>query len=166
MLFRSPVQVSRAELTVAEAVSTYLFNSQLLALHPGSMMLVCPSEVREHERARAVVDRIVGDPGNPVSGVMYLDVRESMRNGGGPACLRLRVPMDEAARASVHPGFMLTPERAAWLRGWIERHYPDALHPQDLGDPSLLRRSRDALDALTTWMGAGPLYPFQGASPA
>ena len=161
-----PVPVTAAELTVAEAVATYLFNSQLIALPGGGMMLVCPGEVRASDRARAVVDRIIGDAANPVAGVMYLDVRESMRNGGGPACLRLRVPLDDAARAGVHPGFLLTPERAAWLRTWIERHYPEALQPQDLADPSLLRRSRDALDALTAWIGAGPLYPFQGASPA
>ena len=151
---------------MAEPVSTYLFNSQLITLHGGTMMLVCPSEVREHPRASAVVDRIVGDATNPVAGVMYLDVRESMQNGGGPACLRLRVPLDAAALAGVHPGFLLTPERAAWLRDWIERHYPDELRAEDLADPSLLRRSRDALDALTDWIGAGPLYPFQGASPA
>jgi succinylarginine dihydrolase len=89
-----------------------------------------------------------------------------MRNGGGPACLRLRVPLDAAAQASVHPGFLLTPERATWLRAWIEQHYPDELRAEDLADPSLLRRSRDALEALTDWIGAGPLYPFQGASPA
>ena len=161
-----PVEVHTDELTVAEAVSTYLFNSQLIMLPDGPMLLVCPSEVREHARARAVVDRIVGDATNPIAGVMYLDVRESMRNGGGPACLRLRVALDAAALASVHPGFLLTPERAAWLRTWIERHYPDELRAEDLADPSLLRRSRDALDALTDWIGAGPLYPFQGASPA
>ena len=161
-----PIEVHTDELTVAEAVSTYLFNSQLIVLPDGPMLLVCPSEVREHARARAVVDRIVGDATNPIAGVMYLDVRESMRNGGGPACLRLRVALDAAALASVHPGFLLTPERAAWLRTWIERHYPDELRAEDLADPSLLRRSRDALDALTDWIGAGPLYPFQGASPA
>lgn len=161
-----PIEVQGDELTVAEAVSTYLFNSQLITLPDGPMLLVCPSEVREHARASAVVDRIVGDTANPIAGVMYLDVRESMRNGGGPACLRLRVPLDAPTQASVHAGFLLTPERAAWLRAWIERHYPDELRAEDLADPSLLRRSRDALEALTDWIGAGPLYPFQGASPA
>jgi succinylarginine dihydrolase len=160
-----PLVVHRDELSVAEAVSTYLFNSQLLSSPDGHQILVCPLEVREHPRACAVVDRILGDPSSPVKTVAYLDVRESMRNGGGPACLRLRVPLDEADRAALHPGFLLSPERIAWLQGWIERHYPEELRPSDLCDPKLLRHSRDALDELTRWMGVGAIYPFQGASP-
>ena len=160
-----PLAVRRDELSVAEAVSTYLFNSQLLETPEGHQILVCPLEVREHARARAVVDRILDDANSPVKTVAYLDVRESMRNGGGPACLRLRVPLDEADRAALHPGFLLTPERFAWLHGWIERHYPEDLRPADLADPHLLRRTRDALDELSRWMGVPALYPFQGASP-
>jgi succinylarginine dihydrolase len=160
-----PLVVHREELSVAEAVSTYLFNSQLLQAADGHQILVCPLEVREHPRACAVVDRILGDPSSPVKTVAYLDVRESMRNGGGPACLRLRVPLDEAGRAALHPGFLLSPERMTWLHGWIERHYPEELRPADLCDPTLLRRSRDALDELTRWMGVGAIYPFQGATP-
>lgn len=160
-----PLVVHRDELSVADAVSTYLFNSQLLQAPDGHQILVCPIEVREHPRACAVVDRILGDPSSPVKTVVHLDVRESMRNGGGPACLRLRVPLDEAGRAALHPGFLLSPERIAWLHGWIERHYPEELRPSDLCDPTLLRRSRDALDELTRWMGVGAIYPFQGATP-
>ena len=66
---------------------------------------------------------------------------------------------------ALHPGFLLTPERFAWLHGWIERHYPEDLRPADLADPHLLRRTRDALDELSRWMGVPALYPFQGASP-
>jgi succinylarginine dihydrolase len=160
-----PLVVRRDELSVAEAVSTYLFNSQLLQTPDGHQILVCPLEVREHPRASAVVDRILGEPSSPVKTAVYLDVRESMRNGGGPACLRLRVPLDEADRAALHPGFLLSPERAGWLHGWIERHYPEELRPSDLSDPTLLRHTRDALDELTRWMGVGAIYPFQGATP-
>jgi succinylarginine dihydrolase len=160
-----PLVVRREELSVAEAVSTYLFNSQLLQTPDGHQILVCPLEVREHARARAVVDRILDETSSPVKTVVYLDVRESMRNGGGPACLRLRVPLDEPGRAALHPGFLLDPVRADWLHAWIERNYPEELRPADLADPLLLRRTRDALDELSRWMGLATLYPFQGASP-
>ena len=160
-----PLIVRRDELSIAEAVSTYLFNSQLLQAPDGHQILVCPLEVREHPRACAVVDRILAEPASPVKTAVYLDVRESMRNGGGPACLRLRVPLGEADRAALHPGFLLSPERTAWLHGWIERHYPEELRPSDLCDPKLLRHTRDALDELTRWMGVGAIYPFQGATP-
>lgn len=160
-----PVPVRGEELAVSEAVSTYLFNSQLLQHDSGQQILVCPAEVREHGRARATVDRLIADHANPISTVVYLDVRESMRNGGGPACLRLRVPLDRESLQAMHPAFLLHAERAAWLRAWIERHYPEELRPADLADPRLARGTRDALDELTRWMGLGALYPFQGASP-
>ena len=161
----TPVPVRRDELSVAEAVSTYLFNSQLLQDGSGHLTLVCPAEVREHPRARATVDRLLGDRANPISTVLHLDVRESMRNGGGPACLRLRVPIDRESLQAMHPGFLLDADRAAWLHAWILRHYPEELRPAELADPLLLRRSRDALDELSRWMGLGAFYPFQGASP-
>lgn len=160
-----PIAVCRDELTIAEAVSTYLFNSQLLSTPEDGMTLVCPLEVRDQARARAFADRIVRDPANPIRRVLYLDVRESMRNGGGPACLRLRVPLGADGLAGVHPGCVLTAARAVELRAWIERWYPDELAPEDLADPKLLARNRDALDALTRLLGLPAIYPFQGVSP-
>ena len=77
-----------------------------------------------------------------------MDVRESMRNGGGPACLRLRVPLTEAELEAVHPGVVLTEASVDRLQRWIERWYPESLHPSDLADPALQRRVRDAHDAL------------------
>ena len=90
-----------------------------------------------------------------------MDVRESMSNGGGPACLRLRVPLSDEEYDAVHPGFVLTPERADALEAWITRWYPESLHPDSLADPQLLTNTRDALDALTTMLGAGSIYDFQ-----
>ncbi len=161
----SPVMVTTDELSLDEAVSTYLLNSQLLHTSSDNLMLICPNEVREHDRARNVVDRLLVDASQHITSVVYLDVRESMRNGGGPACLRLRVPVADASMTGVHPRFLLTPERALWLQGWIERHYREVLRPDDLADPELLRSVRDALDELTRWLGVTALYPFQGASP-
>ncbi len=160
-----PIVVRREELTIAEAVATYLFNSQLLSTPDGGMALVCPVEVRDHARAQAVCRRIVADEGNPVRRVLYLDVRESMRNGGGPACLRLRVPIGDDGLTGVHPGCVLTPPRAAALRAWIERWYPEELAPEDLADPALLARNREALDSLVRLLGLPAIYPFQGVSP-
>jgi len=132
--------------------------------------LVCPSEVEHHARARAVAQRIQQDRRNSISRVVYLDVRESMRNGGGPACLRLRVPLaphSDSAPATktlqgIHPGCIFNSQRAAQLRAWVEKWYPDQLTPEDLADPMLLKRNRDALDALTKQLGLPAIYPFQG----
>lgn len=153
--------VQADELSVADAVRTYLFNSQLLTLPDGSMALVAPHECEQDARARAVIDRLIADPSNPLSRALFLDVRESMRNGGGPACLRLRVPLTEVELACISTGVHLTPERHELLGTWVDRHYPEKLEPADLADPRLLRSSRDALDELTRLLGLGPVYDFQ-----
>ena len=155
-----PIVVQDSDLPIVEAVSSYLFNSQVITRPDGGMTIVAPSECGELPGAKRALDRIT-DGTTPIDTALLMDVRESMRNGGGPACLRLRVPLSRTENGLLHPGFRWTPERDAWLRAWIERWYPESLTPRDLADPSLLRATRDALDALTAWIGAGPLYDFQ-----
>ena len=155
-----PIVIRDAELPISEAVSSYLFNSQVITRPDGGMTIVAPAECGEIPSARRALDRITGGD-SPIDAVLLMDVRESMRNGGGPACLRLRVPIRSSESSLLHPGFLWTPERDAWLRTWIERWYPESLVPHDLADPALLRSTRDALDALVSWIGAGPLYDFQ-----
>jgi succinylarginine dihydrolase len=103
----------------------------------------------------------VTDARCPVKTAIYLDVRESMRNGGGPACLRLRVPLTAGELAAVTPGCLWSPERHEALVRWVRAHYREELAPQDLADPQLLREGRDALDALTRILGLGAIYDFQ-----
>lgn len=149
------------ELSVEEAVASYLFNSQIVTLPDGSMALVAPEECREHPRARAVVDRLLDDPSIPIAQVLFFDLRESMRNGGGPACLRLRVPLTREELAAMNPCMLHSPERHAQLEAWVDRHYPESLTPADLADPRLLRLSREALDELARLLGLGSIYDFQ-----
>lgn len=84
-----------------------------------------------------------------------------MRNGGGPACLRLRVPMTPAERAAMHPDVVFDARLDAALDGWIRTHYRDRLEAADLRDPALLDESRRALDELTQLLGLPAVYPFQ-----
>ena len=158
-----PVRIDAEAVPVAAAVSSYLFNSQLLALAPGRYVLVAPLEAGNDLRVRNAIDRVVADPANPIAEVVYLDVRESMRNGGGPACLRLRVPLTEGDLKAVNPACIMDEHRLAALEEWITTHYPEELTPADLGDPMLLRESRDALDALTgpSLLDLGNVYEFQ-----
>lgn len=153
-------RVSNDELTVAEAVGTYLFNSQLVTMPDGSMLLVAPIEVEAHDRARGVADRLVAEV-DAVRAVRYVDVRESMRNGGGPACLRLRVVLTGEERSSLSGRTLLDEELYGELTAWAERHYREELSPADLADPGLVRESRDALDALSGILGLPGIYAFQ-----
>jgi succinylarginine dihydrolase len=90
-----------------------------------------------------------------------MDVRESMRNGGGPACLRLRVPMTDADLGAMNRAVLVDAAKLAELRAWVTKRYRESLLPSDLADPALLRESRDALDELTRILSLGPIYDFQ-----
>ena len=154
------IEVPASRLSVDEAVATYLFNSQLVSMPDGTMHVIAPSECEAHPRVGECLREIVsGD--NPVTGVHYLDVRQSMRNGGGPACLRLRVVLTEAERGAANPHVFLDDARCTALEAWIDRHYRDRLTVADLADPALLEESRRALDELTQLLHLGPVYPFQ-----
>jgi len=154
------IEVSSHEVSVQEAVDTYFFNSQLVTLSDGTMSLIAPVESKENPRTRAALERIQADD-NPITRVYFVDVRQSMKNGGGPACLRLRVVLTEGELASTHQGVMFSDGLHHSLIRWGERHYRDKLHPDDLADPSLIDETRSALDELTGILNLGSIYGFQ-----
>jgi succinylarginine dihydrolase len=156
------VEVSNADLPIEDAVKSYLFNSQLLSL-PGEdrLTLLAPVETQENPRAHAAAKALAQSNG-PIGRVEYVDVRQSMRNGGGPACLRLRVVLTDEELAAANPAQRFDPALQDRLTGWAERRYRDRLAPSDLADPLLLDESRAALDELTQILDLGPgFYPFQ-----
>lgn len=154
------VMASSRELPVSEAVYGYPFNSQVLTLPDGTMCIVAPIESRQRPRPRAFLERVVAED-NPVRQVHYLDVRQSMNNGGGPACLRQRIRLTDEERAAVKARVFLDAALAADLEAWIRRHYRDRLAVRDLADPALARESLTALDELTRILQLGSVYDFQ-----
>ncbi|MDE2366337.1 MAG: N-succinylarginine dihydrolase [Betaproteobacteria bacterium] len=157
------VRASESDITLAEAVSTYLFNSQVISLPNGEMMMLAPSECQESKPARAFLERIVQDADIPIARVDYVNLRQSMKNGGGPACLRLRVVLAKAELESVRQSCRVILDQQLYdeLKVWIERNYRERITPRDLADPSLLRESRTALDELTKILSLGSIYSFQ-----
>ena len=154
-----PIVVPESRVSLHDAVRSYLFNGQLVGDRDGRLTLIVPSECREVPSIATWLTEAAEDPANPIERVVHVDVRESMRNGGGPACLRLCVPMrdDEHPRSTV----VATPERLDALEAWAVRHYRERLTPADLADPSLVRESRTALDELCVMLGVGSVYEFQ-----
>ena len=96
--------------------------------------------------------------------VFYRDVRQSMHNGGGPACLRLRVPLEDDEAAALGANVLLGDALHDELCAWVDRHYRDKLAPADLADPSLARETMAALDELTRILKLGSVYDFQRES--
>ena len=154
------VRVPRSAVSVEDAVRSYLFNSQLLSRADGSMLLIVPEECRANANVWNYLNELTSAQG-PIREVKVFDLKQSMQNGGGPACLRLRVALKEHELAAVNQGVMMTPELHATLTAWVEKHYRDRLSESDLADPQLLSECRTALDELTQILKLGAVYPFQ-----
>lgn len=144
------IEVPAREVPLATAVATYLFNSQLLTLPEGGMRLLAAAECGEDPRTRKYLSALADREG---IGTEFADLRQSMRNGGGPACLRLRAVLTEEEWAAVPAGVKFGEGLYLRLKAWVEKHYRDRLGPGDLPDPSLLRESRMAMGELEGILG-------------
>lgn len=155
------IEVPECEVPLSDAVQSYLFNSQLISPKTGDgMTLIMPSEVAETPSTARYVETLLAS-GGPIKQAEYMDVRQSMRNGGGPACLRLRVVLSDDDITSIQPRAIVDDQLLDDLKRWVNRHYRDRIAVGDLADPSLMRESFAALDELTQLMNLGTVYDFQ-----
>jgi len=154
------IEVPTERVSVLDAVKTYLFNTQIITLPNGDMAIVAPTECQENAAVSGYLADVV-NMNTPIKQVHYFDVKQSMRNGGGPACLRLRVALTESELQAVNPNTMMNDALYEKLTSWVNKHYRDELSVSDLSDPSLLNESRSALDELTQILKLGSVYPFQ-----
>jgi succinylarginine dihydrolase len=155
------IKVNSSDVSVAECVKTYLFNTQLLQNPDGEgMCLIAPYECRDSKVVAPFLENLIKDSDHPITAVHYFDVKQSMQNGGGPACLRLRVVLNEDEFKAINPHCLLNDEVYEKLKLWIQTHYRDELSPVDLGDIALLNESRKALEELSELLQLGNVYPF------
>jgi succinylarginine dihydrolase len=152
------IEVSRRQLGVNDAVKNYLFNSQLVTLADKKMAMIAPSECETHPCIKKIIDDLLQNDDIPITQVHYLDLKQSMRNGGGPACLRLRVPLNEDELSAIHQGIIVTDALLASLDSWVDKHYRTELNASDLADPSLLQESFIALDELAVLLDLKEIY--------
>ena len=154
------IEVPTSKVSIQDAVSSYLFNSQLVSLSDDKMLLVAPQECQRNPAVKAYIEEmIIAD--NPINQVQFFDLRQSMQNGGGPACLRLRVALNSQELAAVNPEVILNEQKYIQLCDWATRHYRDKLGANDFADPALLTESYQALDELTQLLNLGSVYDFQ-----
>lgn len=143
------VEVPAAEVSLADAISSYLFNAQLVTLPGGETGLILPTEARDTPSVWGWLQRHVAGNG-PIRHLEVVDVRQSMANGGGPACLRLRVVADPA---TVDPRFLVDPEKLDRIAAVIDAHWPEATAQDDIGEPALIARIATARTALLDLLG-------------
>lgn len=127
------VEVSEAEVPLADVISSYLFNAQLVTLPSGEQALVVPTEATATPSVKRWLDAHLAGNG-PIRQVLPVDVRQSMANGGGPACLRLRIVADPA---TVDPRFLCTADSIDRAAAIVAEHWPESIAPADLTDPAL-----------------------------
>lgn len=156
------VEVSNVDVPITDAISAYLFNSMLVQMPDDDRLtLIAPLETQENAATRQYCELLTAGNG-PIGAVQFVDVRQSMQNGGGPACLRLRVTLTEAEWAQVHKGNRFTAGLHRDLSDWVNTHYRESLGPDDICDVAIMQESFAALDALTKIMDLGDgFYPFQ-----
>ena len=129
------VEVPASAVSLQDAIRSYLFNAQLLTLPTGEMALVVPDECRANPAVWKWCEGMLASNG-PIRRVIPVDVRQSMANGGGPACLRLRVVADPA---TIDPRFLLNETTADRIEQAVAAHWPEQIDPADLGTPALAR---------------------------
>jgi succinylarginine dihydrolase len=151
--------VPAGRVTLDQAVDSYIFNSQLVTLADGSKSLVAPTECLRFPTVQEYVESL--RERGIIHSVHYVDVRQSMQNGGGPACLRLRVVLTDDQLSRMHGGVMFSDALHRALVLWVQKHYRDSLSVDDLRDPALLDESRRALDELCGVLHLPAIYEFQ-----
>ncbi|MCH9609092.1 MAG: N-succinylarginine dihydrolase [Chlamydiales bacterium] len=142
--------ISEKKLPLKEALSSYIFNSQIIKDKNGDLILIAPKESENLN-----LDWL------PIKKKIFVDLSQSMHNGGGPACLSLTVPMTQEERAHLHQPILLTPTLYNTLVAWVEKYYRESLNIEELADPLLLDETREALDSLTQLLKLNKLYLFQ-----
>ena len=139
------IEVPAASVSLEDAIQSYLFNAQLVTLpDQAGMALILPTEAQDNPRVWGWLQEMVAGNG-PIRRLIPVDVRQSMANGGGPACLRLRVVCDPA---TVDPRFMVDETKLDQVAAIVSAHWPEAIAPADLSSPALWSEIEHARGAL------------------
>ena len=155
------IEISEKQIPLSMAVESYLFNSQIVTLPDGSMALIAPTKCQAFDAIGRFLKQLTDSNANPIQSLHFVDLTESMQNGGGPACLRLRVVLNDRELSEINPAILFTDRLYDRLSEHILKYYPTQLNLKDLADPKLYMRNCEALDNLTNILELGDIYDFQ-----
>ena len=154
-----PIEILSEDISLDDLVSSYLLNSQLITVKNNEMMMLLPEEVQNHSNCMRWLEEIKSS--SPIKHIEFVDIRQSMMNGGGPACLRFKITVNNNEFNQINEKFLLTPKKLMDLRALVTKHYRDKLNPADLVDNNLVQESYRFLDELTQLLDLGNVYDFQ-----
>jgi succinylarginine dihydrolase len=137
--------VPENRVSLSDAVQSYLFNAQLVTLpNAQGMALILPMEAQENGNVWGWLQEMIAGNG-PIRKLVPVNVRESMANGGGPACLRLRVVADPA---TIDPRFIADETKLDVIAEVIAQYWPEHIAPDELDSPALVQTVQSARAAL------------------
>ena len=154
-----PIEILSENISLDDLVSSYLLNSQLITVKNNEMMMLLPEEVQNHSNCMRWLAEIKSS--SPIKHIEFVNIRQSMMNGGGPACLRFKITVNNDEFNQINEKFLLTPKKLIDLRALVTKHYRDKLNPADLVDNNLIQESYRFLDELTQLLDLGNVYDFQ-----
>lgn len=141
------IDLEISELSIEDCVKSYIFNSQIVGSN--SMTMLAPAECKENQIIKDFIEKkIIQNPKIPINQVLFLDLEQSMQNGGGPACLRLRAVLKQEEINSIKAKIEFNDELFASLESWIEKYYPESFELNDLRDKDFLEQIQQAYKAL------------------
>ena len=158
---RSLRAIEISEFSLTDAVESYFFNSQIVTRSDGRLVMVAPTESEENPKVSSVIADLAKSADDVIADVLFLNLRESMQNGGGPACLRTRVVLNEEEQNAVPQQLFFSEQLFDKLTSWVKRYYRDSLSLSDFREPALLTEIQISLDSLTQILGLGSIYSFQ-----
>ena len=153
------LEILSEDISLDDLVFSYLLNSQLITVENNEMMMLLPEEVQNHSNCMQWLEKIKSS--SPIKHIEFVDIRQSMMNGGGPACLRFKTVVNDDEFNQVNKKFLLNPEKLMDLRSLVSKHYRDKLNPEDLSDIKFMEESYRFLDELTQLLDLGSIYYFQ-----
>lgn len=154
-----PIEILSKDISLDDLVSSYLLNSQLITVKNNEMMMLLPEEVQNHDNCMKWLEEIKSS--SPIKRFEFVDIHQSMMNGGGPACLRFKAVVNSDELDKINKKFLLSSEKLINLRALVSKHYRDRVNPDDLLDIKLMEESYLFLDELTQLLGIGSIYSFQ-----
>src|SRR5210317_39038 len=154
-----PIEILSKDISLDDLVSCYLLNSQLITVKNNEMMMLLPEEVQNYGNCMKWLEEIKSS--SPIKRFEFVDIHQSMMNGGGPACLRFKAVVNIDELDKINKKFLLSPEKLINLRALVSKHFRDRINPDDLLDIKLMEESYLFLDELTQLLGIGSIYSFQ-----
>ena len=153
------IEIKENEIPLTDIIKSYLLNSQLVSIADGEMLMVLPADVQNFDNCMQWIDKFKQI--SPVKKFEFIDIKQSMMNGGGPACQRLKVLMNEKEFEGVNQNFILDNDKEERIKDLIQSYYRDRLLPDDLKDPNLFDEFQMILDQYTQIFDAENFYSFQ-----